>query len=117
MPEPVVLEADDAKLVTLARSARARNAAAEGAAVRDETGRTYVATSVALPSLRLSALQAAVVMAVASGAGGLEAAAVVTPSAPAVTALRDDDRTVLSDLTPGIPVFVAATDGVVHAIA
>ena len=34
---------EDAKLVTLARSARARTGAAQGAAVRDGDGRTYVA--------------------------------------------------------------------------
>ena len=42
------LSAEDAKLVTLARSARARTAAAQGAAVRDTDGRTYVAATVAL---------------------------------------------------------------------
>ncbi|MER6944918.1 cytidine deaminase [Nonomuraea sp. NPDC000554] len=69
---------EDSKLITLARSARARNATAEGAAVRDETGRTYAATDVALASLMLSAVQVAVAMAVSSGAQSLEAAALVT---------------------------------------
>ena len=36
------LDPEDAKIVTLARSARARTGAAEGAAVRDTDGRTYV---------------------------------------------------------------------------
>ena len=53
-------------------------AASEGAAVRDETGRTYTAAAVALPSLRLSALRLAVAMAVSSGAQKLEAAALVS---------------------------------------
>ena len=48
---------EDLKIITLARSSRARVAASEGAAVRDETGRTYSAAAVALPSLRLSALR------------------------------------------------------------
>jgi hypothetical protein len=78
MPEQSTLSAEDAKLVTLARASRARNSSAEGAAVRDQDGRTYVATSVDLPSLRLSALQTAVAMAVSSGASSLEAAAVVS---------------------------------------
>ena len=69
---------EDLKIVTLARSARARVGAAEGAAVRDETGRTYAAAAVALPSLRLSALRLAVAMAVSSGASRLEAAALVS---------------------------------------
>ena len=45
------LHPEDAKLVTLARSARARTRAAQGAAVRDTDGRTYVAATVALPKV------------------------------------------------------------------
>jgi hypothetical protein len=71
------LSAEDAKLVTLARGARGRAAANQGAAVRDADGRTYAAATVALPSLQLTALQAAVAIAVASGADGLEAVVVV----------------------------------------
>ena len=90
MPDDSTLSAEDAKLVTLARTSRARNASVEGAAVRDRDGRTYVATAVDLPSLRLSALQTAVAMAVSSGATGLEAAAVVGEDPqPDVTAVRD----------------------------
>ncbi|MEO8889457.1 MAG: cytidine deaminase [Jatrophihabitantaceae bacterium] len=70
------LDAEDAKLVTLARSAQSRTRAAQGAAVRDTDGRTYVAATVALASLELTALQVAVAMAVSSGALGLEAAVV-----------------------------------------
>ncbi len=82
---------EDRKIITLARTARARNGVAEGAAVRDETGRTYVAGTVELPSLRLTALQTAVAMAVASGARSLEAAVVVT-AAPDAGAVPDTDR-------------------------
>lgn len=71
------LDAEDAKLVTLARGARARVGAVEGAAVRDEDGRTYAGATVVLPSLRLTAAQAAIAAAVASGAHRLEALAVV----------------------------------------
>jgi len=67
------LDPEDGKIITLARSARARTGAPEGAAVRDTMGRTYSACTVALPSLKLTALQAAVAAAVASGADGLEA--------------------------------------------
>lgn len=74
----VELDPEDAKIITLARSARARSGAESGAAVRDTTGRTYSAVEVTLPSLRLSALEVAVAMAVSSGAEGLEAAAVVS---------------------------------------
>ncbi len=112
MPEPT--DPEDLKLVTLARSSRSRVAAAEGAAVRDTTGRTYAATTVALPSLHLSALQAAVAAAVASGAEGLEAAAVVTEAATAdadgMAAVRD-----LGGL--GTPVVLADPTGEVRGTA
>jgi hypothetical protein len=98
------LDPEDAKLITLARSARARTRAAEGAAVRDDTGRTYVATTVDLPSLQLTALQGAVAAAVSSGVSTLEAAAVVTD-------LLEVDRTVVDDLTSAAPLFVADPKG------
>lgn len=102
--------AEDAKIITLARSSRARTGATEGAAVRDETGRTYSATSVELPSLKLSALQVAVAMAVSSGAEDLEAAALVT----AAGAVRPEDLAVVRDLGGKAAVFLAAPDGTVR---
>ncbi|PKV85653.1 cytidine deaminase [Streptomyces sp. TLI_146] len=106
------LDPEDRKIITLARSARARNGVAEGAAVRDETGRTYVAGTVELDSLRLSALRTAVAMAVASGAKSLEAAAVVTEAATASA----EDRAAVRDLGgAGTPVLVAGPDGEVRA--
>ncbi|MCF2436525.1 cytidine deaminase [Streptomyces thinghirensis] len=94
-----------------ARSARARNGVPEGAAVRDETGRTYVAGTVGLDSLKLSALRTAVAMAVASGAKSLEAAAVVTEAESA----SEEDRAAVRDLGgPGTPVLVAGPDGTVR---
>jgi hypothetical protein len=75
------LDPENIKLVTLARSTRARSGAPEAAAVRDTDGRTYAAVAVTLPSLRLSALQLAIAMAMSSGAAGLEAAAVVRSDA------------------------------------
>ena len=77
----MALDPEDDKLVTLARSSRARTGAAEGAAVRDDMGRTYSASTVALASMRLTALQAAIAAAVSSGATQLEGAAVVTDAA------------------------------------
>ncbi|MFC4906547.1 cytidine deaminase [Actinomadura gamaensis] len=101
------LNPEDSKIITLARSSRARTGAAEGAAVRDETGRTYAATSVDLPSLKLSALQVAVAMAVSSGAEDLEAAALVTAAGTA----SDADVAAVRDLGSKAPVLVAAPDG------
>jgi hypothetical protein len=103
------LEPEDQKLVTLARSARARTRAAQGAAVRDSDGRTYVATSVALPSLALSALQVAVAMAVSSGALGLEAAAIVG-DAPSTA---DAGAAALADVAPGAVLHLADATGTV----
>lgn len=70
------LDAEDAKLVTLARGAAGRVQTLVGAAVRDGIGRTYASAEVALDSLKLSALQAAVAQAYAAGADTLEAAVV-----------------------------------------
>ncbi|GAA1683281.1 hypothetical protein GCM10009830_33130 [Glycomyces endophyticus] len=70
------LDAEDAKLVTLARGAAGRVSQTTGAAVRDGIGRTYASAAVDLPSLRLTALQAAVAQAYAAGADALEAAVV-----------------------------------------
>ncbi len=105
------LQPEDAKLVTLARSARGRTGAAEGAAVRDTDGRTYVAATVSLPSLRLSALQAAVAAAVSSGVEGLEAAAVVS----AADAVEDDGLAAVRDLATSAPVHLAAPDGALRS--
>ncbi|SNS95466.1 hypothetical protein SAMN06893096_11192 [Geodermatophilus pulveris] len=104
------LDPEDAKLVTLARSARGRTGAPEGAAVRDTDGRTYLAATVALPSLQLTALQAAVAAAVSSGVQGLEAAAVVT----AAEALEDAGLAAIRDLAPSAPVLLAGPDGAVR---
>ena len=85
------LDPEDAKLITLARSARGRTGAAEGAAVRDTDGRTYLAATVALPSLQLSALQAAVVS--------------------TAEAVEDAGLAAVHDLTPAAPVLLAGPDG------
>ena len=100
------LDPEDAKIITLARSARARSQARTGAAVRDTTGRTYAAVDVNLPSLTLSALEVAVAMAVSSGADALEAAAVVS----AAGELSEAELAPARDLTAG-QVLLAAPDG------
>jgi hypothetical protein len=112
MTESTDLGPEDRKIVTLARSVRARNAVPEGAAVRDETGRTYAAGTVALESLKLSALQTAVAMAVAGGATSLEAAALVSDAQTA----SDADRAAVRDLGgPDTPVLLAGPDGVLRS--
>lgn len=99
------LSAEDAKIVTLARAARARTAAPAGAAVRDTDGRTYSATPVALPSIQLTATQLAVAVAASSGAAGLEAVATDMD-------LTDDDMRAVRDLGgSGVSVIVVDRRG------
>lgn len=108
----MTLSPEDEKLVTLARSSRARTRSDRGAAVRDLDGRTYVASSVSLPSLELSALDLAVAMAVSSGATGLEAGAVVSD--------RDEEIVDLNTVRElggeDVPVYVAADDGTIVSV-
>jgi hypothetical protein len=119
VPELVDLEnldPEDVKIVTLARSGKVRVGAAEGAAVRDTQGRTYAACSVALPSLRLTALQAAVAAAVAAGAAGLEAAAVVGAVVGEPAEVDAASLAAVRDLAPAAPVLLADPTGAVHAV-
>jgi hypothetical protein len=102
------VDAEDEKLVTLARAARARTGAAEGAAVRDDMGRTYAAATVALTSLSLSAVQAAAAAAVSSGVQRLEAAAIVTAAA----VVDDADKALLAELGVSA-MFVADPSGTI----
>ena len=101
------LTPEDQKLVTLARAARARNGATEGAAVRDGDGRTYAGASVTLPSLVLTALQYAVASAAAAGATVLEAAGVVTEG----STVDSVGQAAFRDLAPDAPIHLAAPDG------
>jgi cytidine deaminase len=112
------LDPEDAKIVTLARSARLRAHAphtgvAEGAAVRDVDGRTYAAATVenADPALTTSALRGAVSAAASSGARAFEAAAVVGGSL-----LSEADVAVLREFGVGVPLLLAGDDGAVHHV-
>ena len=99
---------EDAKIVTLARSVRARTRAAEGACVRDLDGRTYAGATVTLPSLEVSAVGVAVAMAVSSAATGLEAVAVVTDSG----SVSEADLAVVRDFAgTGVAVLRCGPDG------
>jgi hypothetical protein len=107
------LNFEDIKLVTLARSTRARSGVPEAAAVRDTDGRTYAAVAVTLPSLRLSALQLAIAMAASSGADGLEAAAVVRSDAVDSETGMDALRELAGH---DVPVVIAHPDGSVRSM-
>lgn len=109
------LSDEDAKIVTLARTARLRAYAdhtgvPEGAAVRDTDGRTYAAATVecADPSWTTSALRGALAAAASSGSRRFEAAAVVSE--------RDDppaEEPLLREFGVTL-VLLAGPDGVVR---
>ncbi len=107
------MNAEDAKIVTLARGARLRAYAPhggvqEGAAVRDADGRTYAAATVEHtdPTLTTSALRGAVAAAASSGARAFEAAALVTEGL-----VSDTDLAVLREFGVGTPLLVVGLDG------
>lgn len=87
------LPPEDDKLVVLARAARARTAAPEGAALRDLDGRTYAGATVDLPSLQVSAVGVVVAMAAAGGAKGAEAVVVLTEA----DEVADTDLAIIRD--------------------
>ncbi len=110
MSEDVASDPEDEKLITLARGARGRVGARTGAALRDETGRTYSSADVDLPSVQISAVVLVVAQAAASGARGVEAAVLVGDEP------GDADLAAVRDLGgAGVPVIVCASDGSVLA--
>ena len=79
---------EDEKLAVLAKGARSRVQAQVGAALRDETGRTYASAEVSIGSLKLSAVEMVVAQAVASGSTGVES---VVLSSQTEIAISDSD--------------------------
>ena len=71
------LHAEDQKLVTLAKGARARIGAISGACVRDTDGRTYSGAAISYAGKDLNALDLAIATALAAGATKFEAVCVL----------------------------------------
>lgn len=105
-----LVNSEDLKLLTLAKSSQQRNSAPQCAALRDGTGRTHVGHRVALAALHLDALEVAMAMALSSGADAIEAAVVVgdIPSARAISSIRE--------ISPKALIWYVSHDGNVQAL-
>lgn len=81
---------EDTKLATLATSTLTRTGAKQAAALRDTTGRTYVAINIESASLSLDALDAVFTVAMASQISGIEGVVVVGEKPIKVGAIREN---------------------------
>ena len=81
---------EDQKLATLATATLARTGATQAAALRDTTGRTYVAINISEPTLTLDAVQAVFIVAAASQIAGIEGVVIAGEKA-ALTAVITDN--------------------------
>lgn len=84
------LNPEDEKLAILATSTLARTGAKQAAALRDLTGRTYVAINISAPALTLDAVQAVFTVAAASQIAGVEGVVIAGEKA-AMTAVITDN--------------------------
>ncbi|MEY4972128.1 MAG: hypothetical protein RL399_85 [Actinomycetota bacterium] len=94
---------EDQKLVTLATNTLTRSGAQQAAALRDTTGRTYVAINVSSPSLNLDAFEAVLTVALASGIAGIESVV--------ATGAQPSNVKAIKDFAPTATVFHIAADG------
>ena len=90
---------EDQKLITLAQATLKRSGAKQAAALRDSTGRTYVAVAVASASLSLDAVEAVFVVAMASQIAGIEAVV--------FTGERSAKTAVITEFAPTAAMFFA----------
>ena len=90
---------EDQKLVTLAQATLKRSGAKQAAALRDSTGRTYVAVPVSSASLNLDAIEAVFTVALASQITGIEAVV--------FTGERSAKTAVIAEFAPAAAIFFA----------
>jgi cytidine deaminase len=114
----VDLDAEDVKIVRLARVARQRayvprTGLGQGAAARDTDGRTYAAATVEHtdPDLSTSAVRGVLSAALSSGARTFEAL-VVLPAA----GLDATDSALIAEFAGGAPVLLADAQGAVVGV-
>lgn len=80
---------EDVKLETLARATQRRTGSEQAAALRDSTGRTYVASNISTSSFSLDCLEAVFTVAMASQILEVEAVVVVGEGAINITPVRE----------------------------
>jgi hypothetical protein len=81
---------EDQKLATLATSTLARTGAKQAAALRDTTGRTYVAINISAPTLTLDAVEAVFTVAAASQIAGIEGVVIAGDKSTKVAVITDN---------------------------
>ena len=84
---------EDLKLLTLAKATMARSNSKSAAALRDNTGRTYVAIPVKSGDFEVDSLIAVLVVAKASSINGIEAIVVCgqEPAPASVSVIKSED--------------------------
>ena len=84
---------EDLKLLTLAKATMARSNSSSAAALRDNTGRTYVAIPVKSGEFEVDSLLAVLVVAKASSISGIEAIVVcgLEPATSSISVIKSED--------------------------
>ena len=100
---------EDQKLVTLAQATLKRSGAKQAAALRDNTGRTYVAVPIVSQSLELDAVEAVFTVAMASQISGIEAVV--------FSGERSAKTAVINEFAPTAAIFFANDGAVPDKIA
>jgi hypothetical protein len=99
---------EDLKLVTLAKNTLARSGALQAAALRDNTGRTYVAINIASPELTLDACEAVLTVALASGITGIESVVYAGAESARIQVIKAFDT--------NASIFFTSPEGQTHAL-